>query len=139
MKIIDVQINKRNIDKEKEEKVLDLFKMPLPDNVRLHISDSALTKIKEAIEMTMNKFNLISFISSTRKDEDSAHCFCEFLHNNKIMKIEKYEDFETLFDMVDNRCFTFSCDSIYSGYVKASFIYVNGWTEFSFSTVRFKI
>lgn len=124
--------------KDMEGFVLRTFKMPIPTHAKLSFQPSLIEKMKKVQNfMCEQKLSTSSFISSFRKDTEHSHV--ELLHENKEIIISKYEDFDRLFDSLDTKCFTLSCNSIYENTFTAQFIYVTSWTEFVFSTSNFSI
>ena len=141
MKIIEVEIQTRfeGYTAEKHQWVIDNFKMPIPNKVRLHLCDTTIKKMKEASALTSNhKFNEISFISTTRKD--SEHCFVELFRNDHLIEVSQYEDFDRYFDTFDSTKFNISSTSFHTNAFHASFHFTNAsCSEFSFKTKNFKL
>jgi hypothetical protein len=109
MKIIEVDTRSRfeGYTSEKHEWVINSFKMPIPNKVRLHLCDGTLHKMREAIVLTNSfKFNEIRFISTTHKDPE--HCFVELFRDEHLIEVSLYEDFDRYFETFDSHHFSIS-------------------------------
>lgn len=141
MKIIEVGIHDKfdGYTSEKHQWVIDNFKMPIPNKVRLHICDSTLQKMKEAVALTnAHKFHEIGFLSTTRQDPEN--CRVELFLDEHLIEIAEHEDFDRYFYSFDNEHFRVKCDSFYPDSFQAKFLYHNGTgREFSFKSKHFKI
>lgn len=141
MKIIEVGIKERfeGYTSEKHEYVMNIFKMPIPNKVRLHFCDITINKMKEAIALTnSHKFNEIKFISTTH--QDSEHCFVELFKDEHLVEVSQYEDFDRYFNTFDAHFFNISCSSFYKDCFQANFLFTSAsCEEFSFNSKNFKI
>lgn len=140
MKIIDVKVESqfKNYDPEKQKAVVKAFKMPIPTDVRLFLTDLTLAKMTEAAQLTSKfRFNKIEFISSTRKDPE--HSRVELYKDGQIIMPASYEDMERYIDMVELNHFRIIKTSHSKSFL-AEILYSNATcNEFVFETCGFTI